>query len=453
MNFLKAEQYLSSYINHELNLKACVPERFNLARVDQALAALGSPHKSLKCVHVAGSKGKGSASAFTAHILKAAGYRVGLYTSPHLYDLRERIRVLERVPARGTRYDLFPDCISEEEFCGLLEEIKPRLEASRHPPQWGALTYFEVLTILAFCYFEKKKVDVAVLETGLGGRLDATNVVEPLVCAITPISLEHTQQLGNTLAAIAQEKAAIIKPRKDGSPAIAVIAPQPGEAKAVIEQRCREVGARPMILGKDIQCRPVRVGTDGQDFVVSGQRAEYDLTSSLLGRHQVTNAAMAVGLCEALSLLGFNIRREAVREGIAATFWPGRFERAHENPRVILDGAHNPASCQTLAETFQDVFPQKKAVVILGMSDDKEKKGILENLSAIAQEFIFTQSRHPRAYRWKAEDGGTQAAGVLEAVELGLKTARPDDAIVVTGSLFVVAEARRYFDESKSRNR
>jgi dihydrofolate synthase/folylpolyglutamate synthase len=274
-----------------------------------------------------------------------------------------------------------------------------------------------------------------------------------LACAITPISLEHMQQLGNTLAAIAQEKAAIIKPRKDGSPVIAVIAPQPGEAKAVIEQRCREAGARPVILGKDIQCRPVRVGTDGQDFVVSSQRAEYDLTSSLLGRHQVTNAAMAVGLCEALSLFGFNIRREAVRGGIAATFWPGRFEKVHENPRVILDGAHNPASCQTLAETFQDVFPQKKAVVILGMSDDKEKKGIIENLSAIAQEFILTQSRHPRAYHWKAEDGGTQIAAVLDAVEHGLKTARPDDAIVVTGSLFVVAEARRYFDESKSRNR
>ena len=492
MNFRVAAQYLSTFTNYEENLNALSSRNLHLERVNFVLEKIGSPQKGLKAVHIAGSKGKGSTAAFTAHILREAGYKVGLYTSPHLYDLRERLRVLVpgRHPVSGQGGKIFADCISEKKFCQLLAQIRPRLEAARYHPRFGRLTYFEVLTVLAFYYFKKEKVDLVVLETGLGGRLDATNVCDPLVVAITPISLEHTQILGRTIPKIAAEKAAIIKKIQGVAP-VAVVALQAPEALAVIKKRCQEVGASAVFIpptedhtckgvdewssgrdsaqtpptsgvwrgttavkpwgsiGKDLQTRLISSGVKGQKF----QIGKDVFSTALLGPHQVVNAATAVGIVNALDRLGFSIGKKATQKGIATAVWPLRFEIIGQKPWVIVDGAHNPESCAKLTETIRQIFPGEKAILIFGCSDDKDIKGMARQLAPVTQRVVLTSSRHPRAYVWKEGDikkffkvkGAQVVKTVSAACKLAVTMAGPDSLIVVTGSIFLAAEARKYF--------
>jgi dihydrofolate synthase/folylpolyglutamate synthase len=419
---MTAAQYLATFINHEKNLKEFSARQMHLQRVRLVLAALGSPETRLKVIHIAGSKGKGSTAAFTASILREAGFKVGLYTSPHLYNLRERIRVLapkQNVPSSPK--EIFPDCIPEAELSKLIRKIRPQLEAGRNYRRYGALTYFEVLTIVALCYFKEQAVDWVVLETGLGGRLDATNVCEAVVSVITPISLEHTQQLGTTLAKIATEKAAIIK-----SPhSVAIIAPQPFDALQVIRKRCRDIGAKTIFVKKNASC-----------------------SSSLPGRHQKVNAAVATEIAKTLG-----ISKTVIGRGLAKTFWPLRFEIISRNPVIVLDGAHNPDSCRRLSETLCEIFPKRKWILIFGSSDDKDISGMTRALLEKTQDVILTSARHPRALLWNDKEikkyfrqhSVVITKSVTSACRFSEKIVGARNLIVVAGSIFVAAEAREAF--------
>ena len=441
--------YLDTFLNHEKNLKKFSPRHTHLERVKLVLDRLGSPQNDLKVIHIAGSKGKGSTAAFTAHILRQAGFRVGLFTSPHLYDVRERIRILARSSNAVSQNEFLSGCIPKEKFNQLIKKIRPQLESGRHHAQFGDLTYFEVLTIVACCYFKNEKVDFVVLETGLGGRLDATNVCHALVSAITPISLEHTQQLGKTLVKISAEKAAIIKQSVNLIPAVAVIAPQSAEVMRVIRNRCRKVGARFTVVNRDIKTQFISSNIRRQKFSVNGKV----FATTLLGRHQIDNAAVAVGIIEGLRDLGFSINFTAVKKGIAETQWPLRFEIFAKSSQIILDGAHNPESCQRLAKTIRDVFPNKKVVLIFGSSDDKDINGMLGYLKPLCCDIILTSALHPRALNWTPEnikkffknENSFIAESVSTACKFALKIAANRALILSTGSIFLAAEARKEF--------
>lgn len=442
------ESYLKTFVNYESQPWAHDQRLFRLDRVHALLQTAGRPQLQLKIVHVAGTKGKGSTCAFTAHILRRAGYRVGLYTSPHLEQARERIRVLDPLDAERDAAWGWTGCISEAQCRDLLAESEPALEDFRDHPGLGRLTYFEVLTFLAFCHFVRQRVDVAVIETGLGGRLDATNVGDPWAYGLTPVSIDHVQQLGPRLVDIAREKVAIIKdPPRPSS--VAVVAPQDPAVEALIVDHCRQRGVAVFKVGQDIRIEDVTPRPDGQTFRVQGRHGTYPLATRLLGRHQAVNAATAVGLAEALMEQGLPVRPEAFPQGAAETFWPGRFERISRCPLIIVDGAHNPESMRILKETVKDHYPDKRVLVVLAVSADKDLRGIAGHLQGLASRIILTRSRHPRSRAWGDQDPEVFAPTPCEmtdqvavALDRALREAGPDDMILVTGSIFAVAEAR-----------
>ena len=445
MTSLKAHQFLNSFVNFEIQSGNGAGQFFQLQRIENLLKELGDPQKSFKSIHVAGSKGKGTTCAFCAHILEKAGYKVGLYTSPHLKHVNERIRILGKdVRGRPKSQGIFPDSISDEDLDRLVGKYRVILEKFRDSPKHGPLTYFEVLTALAFKYFEQQSVDIVVLETGLGGRLDATNMVNPLVCGLTPISREHTAILGDTIAKIAFEKAAIIKINKP-----VVIAPQTKEAQLVIEGQAHVKKARPYWVGEDIVFDFGQTDPLQQSFSVTGLHTRYQLNTRLLGRHQVVNAAVAIGLVECLETDSLYVAPQAIQSGIEDTFWPCRFEVVQKNPWIVLDAAHNPQSIRTLGDTVRRIFPDKKVFPILGVSKDKDVRGICESILNMATEIILTRSRNPRAYVFEESVKAIfkaipvhEAFPVPEAVKLALTRAQKDDVILITGSIFLAAEAR-----------
>lgn len=447
MNSIEVKSYLDSFINHELNLTNINYATFKLRRAQRLMEILGDPQRSLRCLHVAGSKGKGSTCAFASSILKAAGYRVGFYSSPHLDTVNERIRVLSPQGQPSTPQRPFPESISDADMADTLEGMKPVLETMRSTAEYGRLSYFEVLTALAFVYFQQQQVDWVVLETGLGGRLDATNVADSLVSAITPISLEHTRLLGSTLESIAKEKAGIIKSAKQK----VILAVQSAAARQVLEGHCRVVRSEFISVGREILVEPGEISGVKQRFKVKGTQQTYDLETSLLGEHQMINAATAIGMMEALENFSVDIKREAIEKGIAQAAWPGRFEIMRRRPWVILDGAHNPDSARTLVQTISRIFSDRKVFFILGVSTDKDVVGICAELKPAAKEVILTRADHPRAYAFSDEDRGLNFLGVpayrmdstAQALEFAAARVKRDDVVVVTGSLFVVAEARK----------
>jgi len=429
MNYAAALDFLLSRTDYERYPGFNYAIRFDLRRMDDLLQRLGNPHLSTKSVHIAGSKGKGSASAMIAAGLQAAGYKVGLYTSPHLITLRERIQV-----------DGKP--ILKSELASVVAKIKPHVEAVDKDGTYGELSTFELLTAAAFVYFQQRGVDYQVLEVGLGGRLDATNVVLPEICVITSISLDHTDVLGDTLAKIAAEKAGIIKPGR-----IVVSAPQSGEAAAVIRKTCLEKNARLISVGSDITWRKISSNLSGQSLEVKGRKGIYQVTTPLLGAHQLDNAATAVAALEALGLL-----RTSIEKGLANTRWPGRLQVLGHRPLLVIDGAHNRDSAKKLKEALRDYFQFDRLILIIGTSADKDVAGIVGELSPLADAVIVTRSRHPRATRpevlveefarlgRKAEAAGNVAEAVAEAK----KRAGRGDLICATGSLFLVAEVIEY---------
>ena len=382
--------------------------KLGLDRIRKVLAALGDPQRAYRVAHVAGTNGKGSTCAMIAAGLHAAGIRTGLFTSPHLIEPTERIQI-DGVP------------VSPEQFrraFQVVHEAAEKLDLDCHP------TYFETVTAMAFWLFRELRVETAVVEVGLGGRLDATNVVEPALTVITPIDFDHEMFLGHTIEAIAGEKAGILKA---GVPA--VFASQRPEAAAVLDRFARELGIR-VRRAEEFVVRDLHIDARGASF--SGIRVP------LAGEHQVENAITAALALEELAVSP---------AGIAEARWPGRLEHIYPNPDVILDGAHNPAGARALARYLERFYPGRKIWMIYGAMRDKAVEEIAGILFPLASELIFTAPDYSRALRPEAlveiAERGETAANVREALATARSRASHDDVIVVTGSLFLVGEARQ----------
>ena len=441
MAYQQALKYIESFINYERIPFYKYKKSFKLERIKDFLKIVGNPQDALKCIHVAGSKGKGSTSAFIAYILREAGYKVGLYTSPHLNDFRERIRILSCQPSAASHQLDFEGMISKQDLSGLVKSLRVQIEKYNKYSQCGPLSFFEVCTAIAFLYFKKKKVDFAVLETGLGGRLDATNAIDAFVCVITPISYEHTDKLGSTLKEIAREKAGIIKTPES----VVISAPQQKQALSVIRARCRQVGVKLYEAGKDIIYK-----NDGLLLSVKSAFGEYNrIKIRMLGQHQMVNAAVAIGAVDALRFHGINIDPSYIRQGIYKAFWPGRCEIIRRNPLVVLDGAQNVASVNALKETIINNFEYKNLILVLGISSDKDIKGICKNLYDLASIVILTKSNNPRAVDPNLLAGYFKGKdiyitdNVKDSRAKACRIASKDDLILVCGSLFVVGEFRK----------
>jgi dihydrofolate synthase / folylpolyglutamate synthase len=422
--------------------------KLGLSNITALLKHLGNPHQDLKALHLAGSNGKGSTAAFLTSVLRQAGCRVGLYTSPHLIDFTERIQV-DGVPITEVRVARLTGRIQAvvramERSGELWADSSAFPPAKDIDPRKATITFFEFTTAMAFLQFQEAKVDVAVLETGMGGRLDATNVIDPLLSLITPISLEHQQYLGKTLLQIAGEKAGIIKP---GRPLLTT-ARQP----RVIElfgRKCQEMGAPFYAFGKEFWGK--QAGPRVMDF--QGVRHRWEaLRLGLAGSHQVLNASLALAAAEILMEEGFPINEERVREGMAGAKWPGRLELVGDSPRVLLDGAHNPAATRALKKALQEEFPRKRLIMVLGIMADKEIPKMMSNLIPLVDLLFLSRPQMDRAASleilrknasiwrkptWEVADVGT-------AVETAMAKAGKKDLVVVTGSLFTVGEARAF---------
>jgi dihydrofolate synthase/folylpolyglutamate synthase len=440
MTYREAIKYLESLTDLEKIPVYPYKESLKLERIRLFLKKISNPQDALRCIHVAGTKGKGSTCAFISYILQAAGFKVGMYTSPHLSDFRERIRILSHRKIR-TKEEL-EGMIPRKKIVLLVERFKPFIEEYNRHCKYGPLTFFEVYTALAFIYFKEQEVDFAVLETGLGGRLDATNVVNPLACAITPISYEHTQKLGNTLKEIATEKAGIIKSKRQKL--VVISAPQEGEARAAIKKRCNQVRASLSEVGRDIKYKKINGG-----FCVKTPLAEYaDLKIRLLGEHQLVNATVAVGLVEALHYYNAIVKVRSVRRGLYNTLWPGRCEVVAREPLVVLDGAQNLSSAAALKRTIVENFQYQRLIMVLGISNDKDIKGICGEFSGLADTIVLTMADNPRATKPEAMAEYLKGKSlhftysVKNAKECAGSLANKDDLILVCGSLFVVGEFR-----------
>jgi dihydrofolate synthase/folylpolyglutamate synthase len=377
VNYQAALSYILSFTDYE-KVPAFLyrADNFDLRRMVELLDRLGNPHLTSQAIHIGGTKGKGSTAAMIASALSAAGYRTGLYTSPHLHTFRERITV-------------DGEMITEEEFSALTEKLQPEIDEVNRRHNFGEITTFEILTALAFAFFAERRVDFQVLEVGLGGRLDATNVVMPRIAVITSISLDHAEVLGDSLAKIAGEKAGIIKPG-----AIVISAPQPKEVEEVIEEVCRSNGVSLITVGRDVTWRKVKSDLSGQFFEVKGKAGSHKLIIPLLGEHQLENAAVAVAALEAL-----DIGLKDIVRGLAQVQWPGRLEILRHEPLFLSDGAHNADSASRLRETIEKYLHFDRLILILGASSDKDIAGIIGELAPMSSVAIVTRSRHPRALK------------------------------------------------------
>lgn len=407
----EVHSYLNSFINFEIRPEELNRANFKLDRV-RALWTAISPLKGFaKVIHVAGTKGKGSTCAMTARILQEVGFSVGVYTSPHLLRYNERIRIAALNFFDPDPGSLFPDEITDKELTDVVRELQPQIDQfQRDHAALGRVSFFEIFTVLAMFYFLKRKVDVIVLETGLGGRLDATNIFDSDIAAITPISFEHTHILGNTLSEIAQEKAGIIKDARQQI----LIARQSSEAMDVLVQKAKSVSA---------------------SWKIAEALDQYD--GRLKGKHQALNAGLAAEIVRALNVSG-DIEPSIIR-GLRAVHWPGRFEVMDKGRPVILDCAHNEESMQTLVKTFQQEFCGHRAVVVFGASEDKDTAKMVETLRPIAEKMIYTQANHPRAKVFND-------TSPKQAIDAALGENMP---VVVTGSVFLVAQVRKIL-ESKN---
>ena len=451
-NYNLALDYLYSFVDYSLkHASELAKAEFNLDRMRGLMAELGNPQDQYPIIHVAGTKGKGSVSALCASALSAAGYKAGLYTSPHLQDYAERIQVNGKP-------------IPHADLSTLVDEIKPAV--GRVP----YLTTFEITTALGFLYFARQGCDAAVIEVGLGGRLDATNIVTPRVSVITSLSLDHTLVLGDTLAQIAGEKAGIIK---NGVPVVS--SPQKDEALKVLVKVAEERGCNLTLVGRDVGFKSLSHSMDGQMFQVwssgsllgeqetTGSSSKHcpqtlnittapntaqgglTLTIPLLGEHQVQNAAVAYAT---LKTSGLNVPDEAIRGGFAILKWPSRFDIVRRQPPVVIDVAHNRESAMRLRQTLDTIFPDIPVILLFCTLEDKDIAGILEELSSRVERVVATQADHPRSPSadWIAEQVRKASLAVETvtpasvALDRALELAGESKLVLVTGSVAFAGE-------------
>ena len=457
-----ATDFLLGRINYERALT--VPyqtQHFKLGRMRALLDRLGNPQQRVKAVHVAGTKGKGSTSVMIASILHAAGYRIGVFTSPHLQGVEERMAI------DGA-------ACSQRLLADLVESVRPAVEAmDRQTLESGAEhdapTYFEVITAMAFLYFDREDVDLAVMEVGLGGRLDSTNVCHPIVSVITSISLDHTRQLGDTLSAIAKEKAGIIKP---DVPVVSGV--RPGQPRQVIEQTARRHGAPLAAIDVDFQYhyRPPAVPEkDSRPHLSPGGTISFRESSretpleldevllSLLGEHQAANAALALATVGQLRRQGWDVPEKAIRRGLSEARCPARIEFIPGRPPVIVDVAHNTAAVAALMRVLEESFPNRRRVLVLAATFEKDLRGMLaELLPGFAHTIITRYQGNPRSVppeqlaELADELLGDRADATARRVEIvplprdawdrACESAGDEDLICITGSFFIAAELR-----------
>ncbi len=446
MDYPQAVSYLYSLGNEVATAK------LGLENIRRLLSFLGDPHDRFRSVLIAGTNGKGSVAAFCESVLRTQGYRTGLYTSPHLIRIQERIRLggREILPADLARLTATLKEAVGQLLAGTVRNGR-RQKLERHP------TYFEMVTAMAFLHFAEKEVEIAILEVGLGGRLDATNVVDPIVSVIAPVSFDHQASLGSDLKAIAREKAGIVKPRRPTGPekerrlAVVCSTQEEGVLK-VVRKQCRTAGARWLPAFQHPQCRRVRHRLEESALDIDPVLgARLKLKVPLPGSHQVENALTAVRTLEVLHGSGFPLRPEAIERGIARTRWPGRLEVLPGRPRVVLDGAHNPAAAESVARHIRTFLPPEQVLLIYGSLRDKDIPGVFSLLGPLAREVILTRpdSERGEAPRDIVRNGWTGGRAVRcrarleDAWALARSLARPEDTLLVAGSLYLVGDFKR----------
>jgi dihydrofolate synthase/folylpolyglutamate synthase len=433
LTYEQALAYLAQFINYETHQPVSYdPEHFNPETFAKFLHTLGSPHQAFPSVLIAGSKGKGSTAILVAAMLSQSGYRTGLFVKPHLVTIRERTQIDRQL-------------ISHEAFAALVRELRDQVAAG--PPRAARFrTFFELTTALSFLYFMRQQVDIAVVEVGLGGRLDTTNVLTPRVAVITPIGLEHTRILGDTLPAIAREKAGIIKPHS-----CVVSAAQAPEVVEVFEQRCSEQHATLWLAGRDFQWQVVETSTRGNllHFDGFGWRLQ-DLHVPLLGRHQAANTAVALAVMAQLHAQGWHLSESPMRQGLATAHWEGRLEVIGRAPWIIFDAAHTAESAQCLRQALNELFAYQRLYLILGVSADKNIAAIVDALAPLAHTVFVTRFSNPRACdpqilatMVQRHDVPVQVvADPVVALHTARQQAHPADLICVAGSLFLLGELK-----------
>lgn len=412
--------------------------KLGLKNITGLLSIFDNPHLKIKVIHIAGTNGKGSTAAVLHSILQKANYKAGLYTSPHLVDFQERMKIND-------------EYITQDEVCDLLERLKPAIQKIAHTDGFQHPTFFEVITAMAYLYFYEKEVDFAIMEVGLGGRLDATNVCQPLISVITHIDFDHMAQLGNTLAEIAAEKGAIIK---ENAPV--VCARQSAEADVVIKRIAQEKKTLLYTFGEEFNATLICSLLRGNHFQYCGIYNNYhNLFVPLVGEYQLENTSLAIAAAELLHNNGFNIRRDAIIEGVESSQWPGRFEIVREKPMIILDGGHNPNGINQFMENLKRLIPNKKIIAVLGIFQDKDYRVMVKTVVSQVNQVIITMADNPRATpasllaeearRYIAADKIIETTNVKAAIDQAIRIAQEEDVICITGSLYTVGEAESYF--------
>lgn len=434
MNYLEALDWI-----HSIGRFGIKP---GLQRMTRMMELLGDPHKSLKVIHIAGTNGKGSTAAFVTKILEEAGFKVGLYTSPYLEAFTNRMSI------NGQD-------IPREKLVKIVETVKPLVDEIAQDPSLGQMTEFEVVTSIAFKYFAEEAPDFVVLEVGLGGRLDATNIVEnPLAAVITNIGLEHIEILGDTIEKIAAEKAGIIK---EGG--VVITAASNLRALEIIKNKCREKGASLFSLEDKVNWKNISTSLEGQAFIYhnpEGLQLE-NLFITLLGEHQVINGVTAIAVIEALRARGIIISSSFIREGLKKTCWAGRLEIMGKEPLIILDAAHNIDGVKSLRNALNEQIPYNKLILVMGILGDKAVDEMLREIVPLAHKLVITRPDNPRA--GEPEEVAAAAGkftsreifleeSIPDALKLAVSLADTEDLVLVSGSLYTISEARKALVES-----
>ena len=416
------------------------PDKFNLSRMYGVMSLLGNPQLNYDVVHVAGTKGKGSICAMTASIMREAGYKVGFYSSPHMIDFRERIKVNDNE-------------ISKQSLINYVMKLRHIFKTV------DQLSTFEIITAIAFKYFADQQVDIAIIEVGMGGRLDATNVVEPIVSIISPISHDHMNILGDTIAKIAREKAGIIKKSVP-----VIISPQKESAKEEIKIIANRKGSFIIDVSENYTYEQINYSLEKQSFVIKEKLIYPSDTCNpiyeipLLGDHQINNAITAFACILRLRKLGYEINENALKNGFSKVEWPGRFEVVCKKPLIIVDGAHNRDSFRKLRNTIKKYLAGKKVILIFGASEDKEVKLMIKIIKPYIEHFIFTKSEHPRAlglgelekFASSLDLDNYSIGDIGSIVPLILRKSDQKNTYIASGSIFIAGAIKQLLARQES---